>query len=62
LSNPEKIYRVNVAVDREIADLYVVQGTPTLIMFLDGDVIGQCEGPSPVVSDILSAISQPYES
>ena len=57
----EKIFRVNIAVDRDLADLYAIQGTPTLIMFLNGAVVGRDEGPSPEVSNILAVIKQPYE-
>jgi len=62
VESTEKIFRVNVAVERELADLYKIQGTPTLIMFLNGSVVGRDEGPSPVVSNILDAVRQPYES
>ena len=58
----EKIYRVNVAAERELAELYEIQGTPTLIMFLNGTVVGRDEGPSPVVLDILDVVRQPYAS
>ena len=58
----EKIFRVNIAVEPELAERYGIQGTPTLIMFLDGTEVGRVEGPSPVVSTLLTAIKQPYES
>lgn len=61
VESTEKIYRVNIAVDAELADLYEIQGTPTLIMFLNGKVVGRDEGPSPVVPNILAAVRQPYE-
>lgn len=62
VNSTEKIFRVNIAVDRELADLYEIQGTPTLIMFLNGAVVGRDEGPSPDVSNILDVVRQPYES
>jgi thioredoxin 1 len=62
LESTEKIFRVNIAVDRELADAYEIQGTPTLIMFLNGAVVGRDEGPSPEVSNILALVRQPYES
>jgi len=58
----ENIFRVNVAVEPELADRYEIQGTPTLIMFLDGKEVGRVEGPSPVVSSVLTAVRQPFES
>ena len=62
VESTEKIFRVNIAVDRELAELYEIQGTPTLIMFLDGAVVGREEGPSPDVSNILAVVTQPYVS
>jgi len=61
VESTEKIFRVNIALDRELADIYEVQGTPTLIMFLNGTVVGREEGPSPDVSNILTLVRQPYE-
>ncbi len=58
----EKIFRVNIAVEPELAERYQIQGNPTLIMFLDGMEVGRVEGPSPVVSTLLTAVRQPYES
>jgi len=56
----EKIFRVNIAVDQELAESYEIQGTPTLIMFLDGAVVGRDEGPTPDVSNILAVVKEPY--
>ena len=61
VESTEKIFRLNIEADRELADLYEIQGTPTLIMFLNGAVIGRDEGPSPDVSNILALVRQPYE-
>ncbi len=61
--NPtEKIFRVNIGLDRGLAERYEIVGTPTLIMFLDGNVVGRIEGPRPVVSSVLAEITQPYKS
>ena len=58
----EKIFRVNTAADQELADRYEISGTPTFVMFLDGKEVGRVEGPSPEVSSVLAAVSQPYET
>ena len=58
----EKIFRVNIAVEPELAERYQIQGTPTMIMFLDGTEVGRVEGPSPKFRHLLTAIRQPYES
>ncbi|MGA1985088.1 MAG: thioredoxin family protein [Candidatus Sulfotelmatobacter sp.] len=58
----EKIFRVNIAVEQELAESYQIEGTPTLIMFLDRNEVGRVEGPSPTVSSVLAAVTQPFES
>ena len=58
----EKIFRVNIAVERELAGNYQIQGTPTLVMFLNQTEVGRVEGPSPTVSSVLTAVTQPFES
>ncbi|HXM59878.1 MAG TPA: thioredoxin family protein [Terriglobales bacterium] len=62
VKSKEKIFRVNTAVDEELADSYEIQGTPTLIMFLNGKEVGRVEGPQPTVSGVLTAVTQPFES
>jgi len=62
VESTEKFFRVNIAVDRELSEQYEIQGTPTLIMFLNGAELGREEGPSPDVSNILAVVRQPYES
>ena len=62
VKSKEKIFRVNTAVDQELANRYEISGTPTLIMFLDGKEVGRAEGPSPELSSVLAAVSQPYET
>jgi thioredoxin 1 len=62
LRSSEKIYRVNIAADRALADSYEIQGTPTLIMFLDGRQVGRVEGPSPTVTSIEKIVTEPFVS
>jgi thioredoxin 1 len=54
------IFRVNIAVEQELADRYQIAGTPTLIMFLDGVERGRSEGPTPTVSNILATMQEPF--
>jgi thioredoxin 1 len=58
----EKIFRVNIAVELELADSYQIQGTPTFVMFLNQNEVGRVEGPSPTKSSVLSAVTQPFKS
>jgi thioredoxin-like negative regulator of GroEL len=62
VKSKEEIFRVNTAVEQELSDSYQVQGTPTLIMFLQGREVGRFEGPPPTVGAILAAVTQPFES
>jgi len=55
----EKIFKVNIAVEQELAGSYQIQGTPTLIMFLNQNEVGRVEGPSPTVSSVLAAVTSP---
>lgn len=57
----ELVFRVNIAVEQELAASYQIQGTPTLVMFLNQNEVGRVEGPSPTVSSLLTAVTQPFE-
>jgi thioredoxin 1 len=61
VKSKEKIFRVNTAVEDELADSYQILGTPTLIMFLNGREVGRVEGPPPTVSSVMTAVTQPFE-
>jgi thioredoxin 1 len=62
VKSKEKIFRVNTAVEEDLADTYSILGTPTFIMFLNGKEVGRVEGPQPTVSSVLTAVTQPFES
>jgi len=57
----ETIVRINIAVEQQLAASYAVEGTPTLVMFLDGREVSRVEGPRPDVSTVLAAVTQPFE-
>jgi thioredoxin 1 len=57
----EKIFQVNVAVEQGLAESFDIQGTPTLVMFLNGQEAGRVEGAPPNVSSVLTAVTQPFE-
>lgn len=57
----EKIFQVNIAVEQGLAESFDIQGTPTLVMFLDGQEAGRVEGAPPNVSSVLTAVTQPFE-
>jgi thioredoxin 1 len=62
VKSKEKIFRVNTADDQELTDSYKIQGTPTVVMFLNGKEVGRVEGPAPRVSSVLTAVTHPFES
>ena len=57
----EPIFRVNVAVELEVASDYAIAGTPTLVMFLDGQEVGRSEGPDPQAATVMEAVTAPFE-
>ena len=60
--NVRRIFRVNIAAERELADSYQIQGTPTLIMFLDQTEVGRIEDHPRPAPSVLTAVTQPFES
>ena len=58
----EKICRVNIAIEPELANSYEIQGTPTFIMFLNGSELERVEGPQPTLSSVLTMVTEPFKS
>lgn len=58
----EKIYRLNVAEDQDLAGAYDVEATPTFITFMDGAQVSRAEGPTPNVKSVMAAVTQPFET
>ncbi len=56
----ETMFRLNVATERDLADSYQIQSTPTLVMFLDGTEVGRVEGPDPTVARVRSAVTEAF--
>lgn len=62
VGSKERIFRVNIAVEESLAESYGINGTPTLIMFLNGREIRRVDGPHPDFGSVLAAVTQPFES
>lgn len=60
LRSRERIFRVNVAVELGLSGKYEIEGTPTLIMFSDGQEVGRAEGPDPDVATMLAVVTEPF--
>jgi thioredoxin 1 len=54
------IFRVNIAVERELSDSYDIEGTPTLWMFLEGKEVARAERPRPTAAKLLTTITEPF--
>lgn len=59
--NKELIFRVNIAVELELANYYAIKVTPSLIMFLRGQEVGRVEGLRPTVASVLTAVTHPFQ-
>jgi thioredoxin 1 len=58
----ETVFRVNVAIELDLASDYAIEGTPTFVMFLDGREVGRAEGPDPETTTVIEALTAPFES
>ena len=62
LHSAVKIFRVNVPAQSELAGSYGIEGTPTFVMFLNGNEIARSEGPVPTTANISAMLTQPFNS
>ena len=60
LRSREQIFRVNVAIEVDLANSYQIEGTPTLIMFSEGREVGRSEGLDPDAATVLQAVTAPF--
>jgi thioredoxin 1 len=60
LKTTERVFRVNVAVEADLAERYEIRGTPTLVAFENGREVGRVEGPHPTLSSVTSALTKPF--
>ncbi len=60
MKGKETAFRVNIAVEPNLAATYEIQGTPTLLMFLNGSLVARADGFQPTVPSLLGIITQPF--
>jgi thioredoxin 1 len=58
----EQIFRVNIAVEPELAQAYEIGGTPTFLMFLNGTEVGRVDGIRPTVPNVLTMLARAFET
>lgn len=62
LESKEQIFRVNIDSEEELSAGFDIQGTPTFIMFLDGNEVGRVEGIQPTLASVMAAVTDPFEA
>ena len=62
LRSREQVFRVNVATEAALASTYGIEGTPTLVMFSQGQEVGRSEGLDPDTATVLDALTAPFAS
>ncbi|MCX6124275.1 MAG: thioredoxin family protein [Proteobacteria bacterium] len=62
LKSKETFFRVNIALERELAESFDIQGTPTFVMLLNGNEVGRAKGLQPIASAVRTALTQPFDS
>ena len=60
LHSTEKFFRVNIPIESDLANAYGIEGTPTFVMFLNGEEMGRSEGTQPSLASVTAAVTQPF--
>ena len=60
ISHDETIFRVDITADPQLASTYDIGGTPTFIMFENGEELARVEGPDPDLASVLAAVTGPF--
>jgi thioredoxin-like negative regulator of GroEL len=60
LQSQVSFFRVNVVVEVDLASTYGISGTPTMVMFSNGQEVGRSDGPDPDVASLTDAVTAPF--
>lgn len=60
LAGKKKFFRVNVPAEPALTAQYGITGTPTFLMFLNGQLLKRVEGPMPEYNNILAMVNAPF--
>ncbi len=61
LRGREKVFRVDIDAEPQLARNFGVDGTPTMILFRAGQEIDRVVGPTPEFAPLLTALTEPFE-
>ncbi len=56
-----RFFRVNIAVDKGLADRYAIEATPTLVFIREGREIGRVQGPHPTTASISKTVTAAFQ-
>lgn len=56
------VFRVNTGTDKDLADIFGIEGTPTIIRFMDGTETGRSQGIKPNLASVIDALTQQQEA
>ncbi|MEO6950892.1 MAG: thioredoxin family protein [Polyangia bacterium] len=62
LESRVRLYRLNVPMEKTIADAYGIKGTPTFVKFLDGREIGRLEVPLPELEGLVANLTRGFDT
>jgi thioredoxin 1 len=60
IKDDERIVRVNVGADGDLAQTYGIEATPTFVMFRNGKEAGRVEGPDPNAASLRDELTRPF--
>jgi thioredoxin-like negative regulator of GroEL len=60
LAAQERIFRINIGNDEDLAESFGITGTPTIVLFQNGSEVGRVDGPEPDLNAILAELTQPF--
>ncbi|MFO0722668.1 MAG: thioredoxin family protein [Myxococcota bacterium] len=60
LAGKVTVFRVNVPSQPALAQQYGIEGTPTFVMFKNGQEVGRSVGPTPSTESFVSLMQKPF--
>jgi thioredoxin 1 len=61
LRESEQIFRVDIDAEPDLASNFGIDGTPTLVLFDEGQEVGRVVGPTPEFDSLLASLTEPFK-